>query len=227
MRFVQKNTVIPADFLNSFTGINAFSNLYNDNKQAILSVLINEQKGLCVYCNQKITVGTATIEHLICQSHNHSFDLNYYNLLAVCKGNQGVPNAMHCDKYRSHQQNDYFLPFFFFEKCITTQLDKMNPFFDVEYNRRADLISGKIIAKEQRIDGFPGIRHRIEHVIDNVLNLNAPILKDARKAKWESVLITKAEFGYDWYALFDYFITLTEPTNFHEFVLLAIRKQIP
>jgi hypothetical protein len=77
MRFIQKQNSTPTAFIELVTGVAGYKALYR---------------------NQSITLKTATIEHLICQSHNPSFDLNYFNQFAVCRGNDGQVLLSHCDK---------------------------------------------------------------------------------------------------------------------------------
>lgn len=232
MRFINKDRTIPSAFNElvqkvldtpDHSGFNSLGQL----KPALLEFLIEEQKGVCAYCNQTITTKTATVEHLVCQSHNPKFDLNYHNLFAVCKGNEGIPIKSHCDKYRAnYKKNDYFLPFILFDQCTTTSWNQVNPFFDVKYNPKTRFLSGEIIPKERNIDGFPSLKSRIQNTIDT-LNLNAPILIEARKSKWENVCETKQEKGFNWQQLFDFYLKMKPLTNFHEFVLLTIRKQEP
>ncbi len=229
MRFVKKDRTVPEAFNNivqatiTTPGHNGYNSL-GSNKKLLLESLINEQHSLCAYCNQKISLETSTIEHLICQSHNPNLDLNYHNLFAVCKGNDGKTQTSHCDKYRANgKQNGYFFPFILFENCITTSWDNINPFFDIEFNRKIRLVSGKIIPKESNVSGFPSIKKNIQNVID-MLNLNAPILIEARKEKWQSVLQTKQKMNLDWRGLFEHYLRI-KSTDFYEFVLIAIRKQ--
>lgn len=229
MRFVRKDRAVPEAF-NSIVqatintpGHNGYNSL-GRNKRLLLQSLINEQHSLCAYCNQKISLETSTIEHLLCQSHNPNLDLNYHNLFAVCKGNEGNIPKSHCDKYRANgKQNGYFFPFILFEKCISSSWNNINPFFDIEFNSKIHLVSGKIIPKEANISGFPSIKKNIQNAID-ILNLNATILIEARKEKWQSVLVTKQEMNLNWRELFDYYAQI-ESTDFYEFVLIAIRKQ--
>jgi uncharacterized protein (TIGR02646 family) len=230
MRFIDKNRTIPSAFGNivqqvlgtpDHRGYNSLGKL----RTPLLEILIKEQFGLCAYCNQQITASNSTVEHLVCQSHNPNFDLNYHNLFAVCKGNEGVKDRSHCDKHRANnKKNDYFLPFILFDQCTTTSWDQVNPFFDVKYNPKTRFLPGEIIPKDRYIDGFPSLKSRIQNAIDT-LNLNAPILIEARRTKWESVLETKQKNGLDWQKLFDYYLRMNPLTSFHEFVLLAIRKQ--
>lgn len=230
MRFINKPRFTPETISKiveptiATPGNDGYNSLGNK-KQALLVILIKEQSGLCAYCNQSINEKTATVEHLICQNHNTAFDLNYHNLYAVCNGNEGNPKTQHCDKYRANaKRNDYFVPFMLFRNCQTVSWDRPNPFFDVEFNRRTGVVSGKIIPKQENVKGFPSVQPTIGHAIET-LNLNAEVLVTARKARWEAALNTKKVKEHDWKQLFAYYLEHREPTDFHEFVLLAIRKQ--
>jgi uncharacterized protein (TIGR02646 family) len=230
MRFILKKKSIPPEFaeivdptLNTpdASGYNSLAN-----KSNLRNFLIEEQHGLCAYCNQKITHEKSTIEHVICQSHNSDFDLNYYNLFAVCQGNEGKIATSHCDKYRANKmKNAYFSPFMFFKKCITTSWSEINPFFDVKFINKIGLITGEIIPREQNVEGYPTNLDSIQNSID-VLNLNSEILIEARKVKWENVIDNKIENNISWEDLFSFYLNQKHKTDFLEFVLIAIRKQV-
>jgi uncharacterized protein (TIGR02646 family) len=206
MRFIQKQNSTPTAFVQLVTGVAGYKALYR---------------------NQSITLKTATIEHLICQSHNPSFDLKYFNQFAVCRGNDGQILLSHCDKYRANgSNNDYFVPYLLFNTCLSTTWNSINPFFDVEYNPRTELYSGKLIPRNANLNGYPGNQQRVQDTIQ-VLNLNAEILINARKEKWESVKQTREKLGLNWQDLFAHYLTMNPLTDFSEFVLLAIRKQVP
>lgn len=206
MRFIQKQNSTPTAFIELVTGVAGYNALYS---------------------NQSITLKTATIEHLICQSHNPSFDLKYFNQFAVCRGNDGQVLLSHCDKYRANgSNNDYFVPYLLFNTCLSTTWNSINPFFDVEYNPRTELYSGKLIPRNANLNGYPGNQQRVQDTIQ-VLNLNAEILISARKEKWESVKQTRDKLGLNWQDLFAHYLTMNPLTDFSEFVLLAIRKQVP
>lgn len=227
MRFIQKQNNTPPEFSAVVDGVLGYNALYNSQKQPLLQLLINEQHGLCAYCNQRITPKTATIEHLICQSHNPTLDLKYFNHYAVCRGNEGQILTSHCDKFRANgSRNDYFIPYILFEKCLTNAWNSLNPFFDVEYNPRTRLYSGKLIPRSANLSGYPNNQQRVQETIE-VLNLNADILINARKTKWESVMQTRDGLGLSWQDLFNYYLGMNPITDFSEFVLLAIRKQEP
>jgi hypothetical protein len=62
----------------------------NDNKsltnlRQARQFLINEQHGLCAYCQQTISMENSSIEHVIAKEFNKELSTNYYNLVAVCK----------------------------------------------------------------------------------------------------------------------------------------------
>ncbi len=76
------------------------------------------------------------------------------------------------------------------------------------------------------MNGYPNNELRVQDTIQ-VLNLNAEILTNARKEKWESVKQTREKLGLNWQDLFEHYLTMKPLTDFSEFVLLAIRKQVP
>jgi len=61
-------------------------------------VLLNEQGCLCVFCEKRLDISTATIEHFLPQGTHPHFDVNYYNLYACCircngrKGDHLIPS---------------------------------------------------------------------------------------------------------------------------------------
>ena len=109
---------------------------------------------------------------------------------------------------------------------MSTTWNSINPFFDVEYNPRTELYSGKLIPRNANLNGYPGNQQRVKDTIQ-VLNHNAEILIRARKEKWESVKQTREKLGLNWQDLFAHYLTMNPLTDFSEFVLLAIRKQVP
>lgn len=84
---------------------------YNDcNKEDIRLALLKEQGYICAYCMQRISNKTnrngqplTTIEHYKAQSQEESLKLNYFNMLGVCRGNEGQPKRLqHCDSSRGN-----------------------------------------------------------------------------------------------------------------------------
>jgi uncharacterized protein (TIGR02646 family) len=132
------------------------------------SFLISEQHGLCAYCQQKITIEDASIEHVTPKEHNKELSTNYFNLVAVCKKNQvkdPQTGLLHCDSTRGSK----LLPeIVFYANAISTQ-NNLNKYFNA-YS------TGDVIAKhnldlhtKMQIDAF------IE-----LLNLNHSVLKNKR-----------------------------------------------
>ncbi|CAM4009077.1 Uncharacterised protein [Yersinia intermedia] len=60
-------------------------------KDKIRLSLLLEQGFLCAYCMERIDLHSMKIEHWACQHSNKNLQLDYKNLLACCKGNEGSP----------------------------------------------------------------------------------------------------------------------------------------
>jgi uncharacterized protein (TIGR02646 family) len=77
-----------------FDGDNGFPPV----KQAIREASIAEQRGICGFCEQRIeaTNDSMRIAHRVPQSVDPARDLDWQNMLAACRGNEGsIPT--HCD----------------------------------------------------------------------------------------------------------------------------------
>ncbi len=82
------------------------------NKDDIRNALLKEQGYICAYCMQRISQNlneegkTVTkIEHYQAQSSDNSLQLNYMNMLGVCRGNEGEAKKLqHCDTARGNQR---------------------------------------------------------------------------------------------------------------------------
>jgi uncharacterized protein (TIGR02646 family) len=233
MKYVPKGRVAPEKFREivdkvvSTPNHNGYNSLPQGGRPDLLKELMREQGYLCAYCNQVINDKNATVEHLVCQSHNAQLDLHYHNLFAVCRGNEGAkPEARHCDNHRANRRNNaYFLPFVLLEAAQTSSWHQLNPFFDVAYNPRTGVVSGRIVGKVPKPKSYPSPKLAIEAAID-VLNLNAPVLVEARKTAWEIVKRHHLS-GKTWQELFEEYRTGPGIIGFREFLLLAIRKQEP
>lgn len=67
-----------------------FDDMDSDVKKVLRESLLEEQKYLCAYCMSRIRDdGDIKIEHL--KARDEDNELEYVNLLAVCKGNEGQP----------------------------------------------------------------------------------------------------------------------------------------
>ena len=130
-------------------------------KQDLRDSLFSEQGGICAYCMQRIqaTAAGMKIEHWQSQSPDKypSKQLVYGNLLGVCLGGKG-----------QKKENEH---------CDTSKKDKdlcknpANPAHDVEAVIRY-LGDGRIKADDEIFD----------REINEVLNLNHPLLVNNRKA---------------------------------------------
>lgn len=78
---------------------------YDDcNKADIRKQLVKEQGGLCAYCMRRIKESNTGIEHYDAQSNDAQKQMNYMNMLGVCRVSEGQPkHKQHCDKSRGNQ----------------------------------------------------------------------------------------------------------------------------
>ena len=137
-----------------------------DEKEDLRQALVDEQRGLCCYCMDRIRPhrNSMNIEHWQSQAHYPAKQLDYKNLLGACLGGQGQPlRLQHCDT-RKRDRNL-----------------KLNP---------ADT-SHRIEARVQyRPDGsIKADDADYDKQINDVLNLNFPLLKNKRKAVLDAVLV--------------------------------------
>lgn len=215
--------------------ISDYNELRSDDRRRLLNILMNEQDNLCAYCGRQLAPNATSIEHLVCQSHNSSLRLNYWNLFAVCDGAEGqrrrdlnglMRDVSHCDTYRgSRMRNSYFFPFIYSDVCLTRNRTYINPFFEAEKNRTGD-ITGRIAPRRSlNVPGYPPVEQIISQVIDT-LNLNSEVLINARLSRWEEIIKEHVEHGIAWEDLFERYLIQNPKTNFHEFVLLAIHRQL-
>ena len=134
-------------------------------KDDLRQALVTEQRGLCCYCMGRIRDGRETmkIEHWRCQAHHPGEQLNYRNLLGTCLGGHGQPaHRQHCDTRKGNRDL------------------KWNPAdsaHHIETRIRYEL-DGSIHSYETDFNGQ----------LNDVLNLNLPVLKNNRKAVYDAVL---------------------------------------
>jgi uncharacterized protein (TIGR02646 family) len=130
-------------------------------KDTLRKSLIGEQGGLCCYCLSRIEVKNAKIEHWHSQSEHPLEQLDYSNLLAACKGNEGERwSEQHCDTRKGNS---------------SLSRNPANPSHRVEdtLHFKGD---GRIVSDD------PGFDAELNHV----LNLNYSRLKENRKAVLEA-----------------------------------------
>lgn len=98
MRTVRKNAE-PASLKAHRQQPHSDYNNYAD-KNTLRQSLVDEQRGLCSYCQSRIRPDAANmkIEHWQCQDNYPNRQLDYQNLLGACLGGHGRPKReQHCD----------------------------------------------------------------------------------------------------------------------------------
>lgn len=131
---------------------------YNDH-DTLRRYLVEEQHGLCCYCQSRIRPETACmkVEHWMCQANFPEQQLEYKNLLGACMGGEGSCKAMqHCD---THKGNN--------ELCFCL-IDLNQPI-----EKRIKFLGNGTITSENT---------DIDYCLNNTLNLNCRKLVTNRKA---------------------------------------------
>lgn len=131
-------------------------------KHELNGALAREQGYLCAYCMQRIEPDPAhmKIEHWKAQSKHPHLQLDWNNMLGVCKGREGQRlELQHCDSFRGDREL------------------VINPLHHPE--RYLSYTSAGEIRADQRPD--------FQHDIDNNLNLNVATLKRSRLQAWYAV----------------------------------------
>jgi uncharacterized protein (TIGR02646 family) len=134
-------------------------------KPTLRDALVKEQCGLCCYCMCRLRNGqtpTMKVEHWRCQARYPADQLDYRNMLGVCLGGEGQPpHLQHCDT-RKGDRNLRFNP--------------ADPAHHIETRLRYEP-DGRIRSDD---NGF-------DREIEDVLNLNIPILKTNRKGVFDAI----------------------------------------
>ena len=133
-------------------------------KSGLRAALVEEQRGICCYCQIRIRPGTGKmkIEHWASHSGNSTLRLVYSNLLGACMGGEGQPREeQFCDTHKLHEA-----------LCR----NPANPAHDVEavlhYDNDGRMTSSNVLFDEQ---------------INSVLNLNVEFLVNSRKGVLNAV----------------------------------------
>ena len=143
-------------------------------RKDLQNCLLNEQGGICGYCQQKITsLSRMKIEHhceqSICNGENGSTDktLDYTNLMGVCMG-IGGKKELHCDTKKSQFNNTNGLPI------------KISPWNKAHMGSVSYASTGNINSSNSVF----------QKEIDNILSLNTKYLKDLREQKYRKIFST-------------------------------------
>ena len=134
-------------------------------KDTLRHALVSEQRGLCCYCMGRIRNGPTTmkIEHWRCRRHNREEQLAYRNLLGACPGGEGQPpHLQHCDTRKG-------------DRDLRWNPADLSHHVETRLRYEAD---GSIRSDEGDFN--------VE--LDEVLNLNLPLLRNNRKGVLDAVL---------------------------------------
>lgn len=130
-------------------------------KASVIEKLLQEQGFLCAYCMQRIAADNAHIEHYLPQAAYPKEQLNYGNMLAVCKGEtQGI---YHCDKTIGGKGSGAIL-------------SKLNPLHLKVEQQISYTEGGKLLP-------VPSGDAHVVNDLEKVLNLNNEHLQELRKAR--------------------------------------------
>jgi uncharacterized protein (TIGR02646 family) len=132
-------------------------------KLSVRKQLLSEQGSLCAYCMQRISAETMKVEHWRSQKHYPEKQLDYTNLLAVCRGNEGHrPANQTCDTRKGDRDLKY---------------NPADPSHRIE-SRLRYLRNGRIESNEADFD----------QELKDVLNLNHSRLVQNRKAVYDAII---------------------------------------
>lgn len=128
--------------------------------------LIEEQGYICCYCMQRISCENSRIEHFKSQEHNRSLQINYKNLFIACNNSEGEsPNNQHCDVRKGDRE------------LSNINLLSIQSINRIKYENDGTISSNNVDMNAE---------------INEILNLNIQLLKDARR-KALSDLIDKID----------------------------------
>ena len=135
----------------------SFNNLPTEIKDEIRRSLLEEQGYICAYCMKKLENNSSKvkIEHYV--ARDESNELDYRNLLAVCKGNEGEPfEKQTCDTRKGNE-------------VLRIDPQKEGDILTIEYTSNGEIKSNNPDFQED---------------FDNILNLNDTfgLVKSRREA---------------------------------------------
>lgn len=134
-----------------------------EDKDALRQLLVEEQHGLCCYCQSRIRPcrESMKIEHCQCQKRYPGLQLDYHNLLGACLGGHGqLKHEQHCDTHKGDEDLCF---------CL------VDPAHPIEKHIKF-LGNGEIQSDDERIDT----------AINQILNLNISKLVNNRKAVFDA-----------------------------------------
>jgi len=104
MRRINKGNEPPSLLVHRKQKNSNYDNIPKQAKKDLRKSLLKEQGYICCYCMQRIDEKNSKIEHYKPQKYEH-LQLDYHNLLASCKGNEGKnENEQHCDTHKGKRE---------------------------------------------------------------------------------------------------------------------------
>lgn len=134
-------------------------------------VLLEEQGYICCYCMSRIDCDDSKIEHFKPQTKYRKLQLDYKNLFVACKGGEGTFEQF-CDTAKKDKE-----------------LKKINLLENIEKN-----IKYRVKRRDIEIYSYDS---DIEFDLNEILNLNANILKKNRRQKYDAVLNSLKKANFD------------------------------
>lgn len=147
----------------------SWRNFQNPQKAELLERLIFDQKGICCYCECRISVRNSHIEHLVPRSASVDLQLEFPNLVASCLKETEKGQPLTCGKARGDWNEVGYL-----SPCEPNASD------EVIYH-----MDGKVSAKSPRHDVFV-----------TKLNLNSRLKIDGRLAA-ASVIVEDEDLTHE------------------------------
>lgn len=135
----------------------------------LVESLLDEQGYICAYCMRRIpvkdrlcenekTAEDHRVEHVLSRQNHPELQLLYNNMVVCCPGHMGKEN--HCDRLKG-------------ERDVTFNLFDQNFIDTLSYKTDGEIVSSN---------------DQYNKEINEVLNLNTPLLKMNRKNTWNSVV---------------------------------------
>jgi uncharacterized protein (TIGR02646 family) len=161
-----------------FSELEKFKGAFLKLREALLS----EQKHLCCYCQSYIPsvrkegteVNLMQVEHFLPKDGQKypQFQMDYTNLLAVCRGNSHNKGENHCDAKKGNQELKFLK-------------NPASPEF-------IDVLDYQVLPKSREVRVKPKSNYvgnkDLERDITEVLNLNEQNLRSRRFSTWENIL---------------------------------------
>jgi len=125
----------------------------------ILESLIAEQCSLCCYCQQRITIDSASVEHKLSRSKHPDKALDYGNMAGVCSCTEGLKKKrQYCDDFKQ-------------DKDFTFDLSNIEEL--IQYEPKTGVIKSE--------------NPELNRQLNEVLNLNQEYLRTERTAIYNAM----------------------------------------